>query len=170
MKTSLSSIAIVLLLSGAPAIAQERAGLSRSAVEILNRLDQLENEIRQLRGDMEVVNHELSGIKRRQRELYLDIDRRLGELELGGVRKSTQQAPVSDQVPVAQPPVQQPADTAPSVQAQQAEQPPLRGTVARRGVACGRGPRAVPEAGAGPPLETSAAEPVPGCGGRSEGG
>ena len=47
MKTSLSSIAITLLLSSVPVIAQEPAGLSRSAVEILNRLDQLESEIRQ---------------------------------------------------------------------------------------------------------------------------
>jgi tol-pal system protein YbgF len=89
MNKSLYLIALSLLLSSVSAVAQDPPGrptANRSAVEILYRLDQLEKEIRQLRGDMEVVNHELSGIKRRQRELYLDIDRRLSDLELASGR------------------------------------------------------------------------------------
>jgi tol-pal system protein YbgF len=78
-------------------------------LELLNRLDQLENEIRQLRGDIEVLGHDTQGMKRRQRELYLDMDRRLRELELGAVR--TKPAPVdsapikADSKPAVKPPV-----------------------------------------------------------------
>jgi len=61
--------------------------MNRSIVELLNKIDQLQKEIRQLRGDLEVVNHELAGIKHRQRELYLDMDRRLRNIELVGVKK-----------------------------------------------------------------------------------
>lgn len=68
--------------SGVPA---ERSSMNRSIVELLNRLDQLQKELRQLRGELEVANHELSGIKHRQRELYLDMDRRLRDVELASV-------------------------------------------------------------------------------------
>ncbi len=137
MNKSPASLAISLLLFVTPVLAQDptarpgSAGVNRSAVEILYRLDQLEKELRQLRGDMEVVNHELSGIKRRQRELYLDIDRRLSDLELGSVRSTTPaQTPASGQVPVTdagQAPQQQTDTTATapvSVPAQ--PQPPTR--------------------------------------------
>jgi len=63
----------------------ERPSMNRSIVELLNRIDQLQKELRQLRGDFEVVNHELTGIKHRQRELYLDMDRRLRDVELASV-------------------------------------------------------------------------------------
>jgi len=62
---------------------------NRTIIELLNRLDSLQKELRQLRGDFEVVNHQLAGIKRRQRELYLDMDRRLREVELAAVRGNT---------------------------------------------------------------------------------
>ena len=93
MKNKLYWVAISLLVFVQPAFAQDpRAtsgqAVSRSSLELLNRLDQLQGELRQLRGDMEVVNHELSGIKRRQRELYLDMDRRLSDLELASVNAS----------------------------------------------------------------------------------
>ncbi len=55
-----------------------------SVLELLQRLDQLEKEIRQLRGQLEEMQHDMQGVKRRQRELYLDIDRRLRELERRG--------------------------------------------------------------------------------------
>jgi tol-pal system protein YbgF len=94
-------------------------------VEMLYRLDQLQKELRQIRGDMEVVNHELTGIKRRQRELYLDIDRRLSDLEAGGVRKDSSQS-VNDQ-PGQQIPISA-NDASPAVEAPAVDQvlPPSR--------------------------------------------
>jgi tol-pal system protein YbgF len=95
MKNKLFWIAISLLTFIQPAFAQEPKATvvgrmtNSSSLELLRRLDQIQEELSQLRGDMEVVNHELSGIKRRQRELYLDMDRRLGDLELASVNSST---------------------------------------------------------------------------------
>lgn len=62
---------------------------NQNMMEILTSLEQLESEIRQMRGDVEEMSHELRDVRRRQRELYVDIDRRLRELELGGVRSGT---------------------------------------------------------------------------------
>ena len=50
-------------------------------VEVMRRLDFLQQEMQRLVGDMEIINHEIDGIKKRQRELYLDIDRRLNQLD-----------------------------------------------------------------------------------------
>jgi tol-pal system protein YbgF len=54
-------------------------------MDLLNQLTSLQREVQQLRGDSELQNHTLEGLQKRQRELYLDIDRRLHRLEAGGV-------------------------------------------------------------------------------------
>lgn len=68
--------------------ADSGAGFStnKSLMEMVQRLDLLENELRQLRGDLEVLFHDMRGVNWRQREMYLDVDRRLRELELSAVR------------------------------------------------------------------------------------
>jgi len=63
----------------------ERLLESQSLVEMLTQLEQLQNELRSLRGEIEEQTHALDDIKRRQRELYLDVDRRLRKLELSSV-------------------------------------------------------------------------------------
>lgn len=80
---------------------QNSSTQQRTMLELLNRLDQLERELRQLRGDLEVSNHDIASIKNQQRELYLDMDRRLRELELSGVRGSSTQASPESAVPTA---------------------------------------------------------------------
>lgn len=77
----------------AMAAAGDNQRLQRNMLELLNRLDLIEQEIRQMRGDVEVLTNEISGIKRRQRELYLDMDRRLREVELGAVRTPAASGP-----------------------------------------------------------------------------
>ena len=54
---------------------------NRGMLEMLQRLDELSDEVSQLRGEIEQQGHDIGGIKKRQRELYLDIDRRLRDLE-----------------------------------------------------------------------------------------
>jgi tol-pal system protein YbgF len=66
----------------APTAVPAESPQTRRMLDLLNRMDQLENEVRRLRGDLEVLNHDVQGLKDRQRELYLDVDRRLRELEL----------------------------------------------------------------------------------------
>lgn len=61
----------------------ERKLDSRGLVDMLRRIDQLQQDVQELRGEIEVQTHTLKQIQRRQREQYLDIDRRLQQLETG---------------------------------------------------------------------------------------
>ena len=59
----------------------ERILNSQGLGDMLMRMDTLQNEIQKLRGDLELQSHQLDEIKQRQRDLYVDIDRRLLRLE-----------------------------------------------------------------------------------------
>ena len=50
-------------------------------VEVITRLDSLQQEVQKLVGQSENLNHEIEGIKKRQRDLYLDVDRRISKVE-----------------------------------------------------------------------------------------
>ncbi|MEZ5542440.1 MAG: tol-pal system protein YbgF [Pseudomonadota bacterium] len=63
----------------------ERKLDARGLVDMLNRIDQLERDLQQLRGSIELQANTLEEIKRQQREQYMDIDRRLQQLETGQV-------------------------------------------------------------------------------------
>jgi len=58
---------------------------SGALIELLERVDRLRAEVQQLRGQVELAAHELEQMKGRQRELYLDLDRRLARVESGAV-------------------------------------------------------------------------------------
>ncbi len=88
----------------------ERKLDSRSLVNMHEQLTALQREVQQLRGDIEVQTHTLENLQKRQRDLYLDIDRRLHRMEAGGVETQSGQpragatAPgVSGTVPAAVP-------------------------------------------------------------------
>ncbi len=55
---------------------------NRAMLELFQRMDELADEVSNLRGMLEEQANDLAGLKKRQRELYLDIDRRLRELEI----------------------------------------------------------------------------------------
>ena len=57
-------------------------------VDMYLRLETLQQEVQQLRGEIEVQANTIKGLKQRQRDLYLDIDRRLQQLESGAVSKA----------------------------------------------------------------------------------
>ena len=57
-------------------------------LDMIQLVDQLSDEISQLNGEIEQQGFELDGIKKRQRELYLDIDRRLRDLESGAAAQA----------------------------------------------------------------------------------
>jgi tol-pal system protein YbgF len=61
----------------------ERQLEGRGLIDLLNQVEKLQSDVQQLRGDIEVQNHQLEDMQRRQRELYLDVDRRLQQLETG---------------------------------------------------------------------------------------
>ncbi len=78
-------------------------------LELFQRVEELAEEVSILRGMLEEQANDLAGLKKRQRELYLDIDRRLRELEITSSSPSTA-APVAPSTPA-------PAQPAPSVAA-----------------------------------------------------
>jgi TolA-binding protein len=67
---------------------------NRAMLDIFQRVDELADEISQLRGELELQASELTGIKTRQRELYLDIDRRMRDIEDRAAGQSSTLAPV----------------------------------------------------------------------------
>ncbi|HET7922429.1 MAG TPA: tol-pal system protein YbgF [Gammaproteobacteria bacterium] len=63
---------------------------NQSLVSMSQRIDDEQEQLRQLRGDVETLEHNLDLGKKQQRDLYLDLDRRLQKLELGsGSRGNT---------------------------------------------------------------------------------
>jgi len=59
----------------------ERLVNSKGLVDIMVRVESIQAELQRLVGEMELQKHNLEGIKKRQRDLYLDIDRRLLQVE-----------------------------------------------------------------------------------------
>lgn len=59
----------------------ERLLENQTLVEMATRIDGLQQEVDRLLGKIEEQNHELEGLKKRQRDLYLDVDSRLRLLE-----------------------------------------------------------------------------------------
>ena len=98
-KNTSRQLAAIVLLSGAasaalPPVVDGTGRVTSSSVAapaapassmmgLYNRLEQLQNEVQQLRGQVEEQTYLINSLKKRQRDLYLDTDRRLQELETG---------------------------------------------------------------------------------------
>lgn len=109
MKTPLQQLTRYILiaglaLAGSAAQAQEKIEdrlarierlLNSSALmDMSNQQEQLRQSVQDLRGEIELLRRDLEEVKRRQHDLYVDVDRRLRQLE-------TAPPPV---VPAVQPP------------------------------------------------------------------
>lgn len=82
----------------------ERLMNSQGLVDLLLKLDSLQKEVQQLRGDVEVQTHTANALKKQQRDLYVDIDRRLLQIERNGSNGSkggTYSSGVSQPTPAA---------------------------------------------------------------------
>lgn len=79
----------------------EQAVNSNTLVELLTTVQALQREVQSLRGEVELQGHSLSQLKQRQRELYLDLDRRLQRLETGqgGVAAAPPAQPAASEPP-----------------------------------------------------------------------
>jgi len=62
---------------------------NRPMIEMLQRVDELSAEVSQLLGELEQQRYDLADLKKRQRELYRDTDRRLRDLESRSTQQST---------------------------------------------------------------------------------
>ena len=49
----------------------------RTMSELVLRMERLQREVQQLRGEMELQGNAMGALKKRQRDLYLDLDQRL---------------------------------------------------------------------------------------------
>ena len=54
---------------------------NRTLEEFAARIEALQQDMQRLQGDAETINHSMDDLKRKQRELYLDLDHRLRALE-----------------------------------------------------------------------------------------
>jgi tol-pal system protein YbgF len=62
----------------------ERKLANQTMLDLLDQIAALQKELRELRGLTEEQFNEIESLKKRQRELYLDIDRRLSSVEREG--------------------------------------------------------------------------------------
>jgi tol-pal system protein YbgF len=67
-------------------IRMERVLENQSLVELSSEVERLRSETTALRGEIETLRYESEQSGSRQRELYVDVDRRLQSLESGGPR------------------------------------------------------------------------------------
>ncbi len=81
----------------------ERVLDGQALADLMTRIQRLQEDVQKLRGDLEVQGNDINGIKQRQRDLYLDIDRRLQQLETATANAKA--APATSQSPQAALPV-----------------------------------------------------------------
>lgn len=77
-------------------------------LDLVNQVTVLKGEMATLRGQNEVLQHQVGETQKRQNDLYNDIDLRLGKVEKQLREASQPQA----EAPAAEPPAANPADTA----------------------------------------------------------
>lgn len=68
----------------------ERQLESQALVDMVTRIDRLEQEVQLLRGQVEEQSHTIAELLQRQRDLYVDLDRRLSHVERGGAGQTPQ--------------------------------------------------------------------------------
>ena len=96
-----------------------KANNPQANLDLLNRIEQQQTELRELRSQLEQLQNENEQLKQRNRDQYLDLDGRLQRLESGPAATPPVSPPVSgaaSSAPVAAPAANPaPADRAPSV-------------------------------------------------------
>ena len=66
-----------------------------TVTDLTLRLDALQRENRQLRGEIETLNHQIRQLERKQRDIYLDIDQRLANIGQSSGSPAPAPAPVT---------------------------------------------------------------------------
>jgi len=84
---------------------------SGGLVDLANQLELVRADVAKLRGQIEVLTHELAEAQKRQRDLYIDLDSRLRKLEVAQATAAAPPAQPQAQVP-SQPAVPDPAASA----------------------------------------------------------
>ena len=82
--------------------AMASGGAGQSQAELVIQLQQMQAELRQLRGMVEESANQVAQLQKRQREFYLDLDSRLSALEPGGGAGHSGQPPGDSPAAVSQ--------------------------------------------------------------------
>lgn len=72
---------------------------SRGQIELANQIEALKAEVAKLRGQVEVLTHEIESTQKRQKDFYVDLDNRLRKLENSALTPSAAARPID---PVAE--------------------------------------------------------------------
>ncbi len=106
----MASFVLAIAIS-APAAAQQAS--NQQMVDLVLQIQQLQDEIRMLRGQLEEQAFEIENLKRRQRDQYLDLDQRISEAGAG--RPASAQPSAAAQPPASR--VIPPQEDVPEVRA-----------------------------------------------------
>ena len=79
----------------------ERLLGSESLVKLYDEVESLGTEVRELRGQLEVLSHTINQAGQRQRDLYLDTDRRLQRIESASPTQTASPSPLPATPPAA---------------------------------------------------------------------
>ena len=113
------------LLSAAPMVVQAQA---EDSTRLIYQVQELLEEVRELRGMVESQQREIENLRRRQRDQYLDLDERLQQVGRG----SAPQAPPAEVEPIDPVPEQRPnaePETAPEEAPRVADAPEVRAPI-----------------------------------------
>jgi tol-pal system protein YbgF len=80
----------------------ERVLANQSLLDLSQRIEASQNEVRTLRGQLEELQHSVGRTQEQQREMYADVDRRLTSLEGGGAAGAAPQVERAGGLPVPQ--------------------------------------------------------------------
>lgn len=75
---------------------ETQAQAGQGSVDLVNQLQSLQTEVRQLNGLVEQLRHQLDEQKERSKQQYIDLDSRLGRLEGGGGGAAPGTAPANN--------------------------------------------------------------------------
>ncbi len=176
------SLSLVVLTALGPALAAaqtrmsvedrlsrlERQLDSNTLLDLLDRVDRLSREVRELRGEIEQQSDAVADLNRRQKEIFLDLDRRLKRAEGGaGTPVDAGARPAAGAGPAAPPagaaaavapppgatPGSRPGAPATGSPAAAAQPPGAPGTVPAAGSGAAAGPPTGPASSASDPLK-----------------
>ena len=74
---------------------------SQPVLALVSEIEKLREEIRALRGQVEVLGHDIEGVSKRQRDMYVDLDLRLRRFEQPGAAAGAKPAGGTDAAKVA---------------------------------------------------------------------
>lgn len=85
----------------------ERIIQGQGLMNLITRVDQLQNEVKRLNGENESLRHELEQMQKRQREMYIDLDERLTQQAQATPPQTASPAEPTSEAPASEQPAQQ---------------------------------------------------------------